>query len=287
MKIENMKIFLTVAQTLNINKAADELFLSHQNLSFIIKNMEKELGMTLFIRSKKGLQLTEDGADFLHIVQPIVTSYENFLNVKAEKNMLPVLNVYTTPTLSAYISNLLDVSFDEVCFLSMHKRNVNEMIDMLESNHQGVFLIPIYNGYPQIAADWKNKIVLLNDSAALIAHKDSVLINGMQNRADFSKLPLITSSYYLQSIENRMIINIDSIPTCKKVMREKGFAYSATQWVFETFFAPDGNWQLLGKETSKIEYTVIMNIPSHLKRIATDKFIPVLQELFTLRMEEA
>ena len=114
--------------------------------------------MTLFIRSKKGLQLTEDGADFLHIVQPIVTSYENFLNVKAEKNMLPVLNVYTTPTLSAYISNLLDVSFDEVCFLSMHKRNVNEMIDMLESNHQGVFLIPIYNGYPQIAADWKNKI---------------------------------------------------------------------------------------------------------------------------------
>ena len=106
-------------------------------------------------------------------------------------------------------------------------------------------------------------------------------------KADFSKLPLITSSYYLQSIENRMIINIDSIPTCKKVMREKGFAYSATQWVFETFFAPDGDWQLLGKETSKIEYTVIMNIPSHLKRIATDKFIPVLQELFTLRMEEA
>ena len=287
MKIENMKIFLTVAQTLNINKAADELFLSHQNLSFIIKNMEKELGMTLFIRSKKGLQLTEDGADFLHIVQPIVTSYENFLNAKAEKNMIPILNVYTTPTLSAYISNLLDVSFGEACFLSMHKRNVNEMIDMLESNHQGVFLIPIYNGYPQIAADWKNKIVLLNDSTALIAHKDSVLINGMQNRADYSKLPLITSSYYLQSIENRMIINIDSIPACKKVMREKGFAYSATQWVFETFFAPDGDWQLLSKETSKIEYTVIMNIPSHLKRIATDKFIPVLQELFTLRMEEA
>lgn len=34
MKIENLKIFIAVARIGNINKASDELYLSHQNLSF-------------------------------------------------------------------------------------------------------------------------------------------------------------------------------------------------------------------------------------------------------------
>ena len=59
MKIENLKIFITVAHTENMHKTAEMLFTSYQNISFIIKNMEKELGVALFIRDNKGMRYTQ------------------------------------------------------------------------------------------------------------------------------------------------------------------------------------------------------------------------------------
>ena len=47
MKIENLKIFLVAAQSGSIRKAADLLFVSPQNLSFIIRNLEQELKVQL------------------------------------------------------------------------------------------------------------------------------------------------------------------------------------------------------------------------------------------------
>lgn len=281
MKIENLKIFITVARIGNINKAADELYLSHQNLSFIIKNMEKELGMTLFIRSKKGIQLTEDGIEFLHVVQPIVTSYENFLNSRATKNMDSiVMNVYTTPTLATYISELQEFHVDGY-FLSMHKRNVNEMVDLLESNHQGIYIVPVYNGYPQIVQNRKEKFVLLRDKSVIIAHKNSEIAKRENlTRQELKEIPLLTSSYYLQDIKNRVVVNVDNLSTCKKLMRERPFCYSVTRWVYETFFAAEEEWVVLDEQDVDIEYTVLLNLPIHLREIVLHHFMPMITGLF-------
>lgn len=283
MKIENLKIFIEVARIGNINKAADALYLTHQNLSFIIRNMEKELGMTLFIRNTKGIQLTEDGIDFLHVVQPMVASYENFLKSKAEKNMQSiVLNIYTTPTLATYISELQEVNVSDY-FLSMHKRNVNELIDLLESNHQGIYIVPVYNGYPQIAKNQRDKIVLLQDKSVVIAHKNSEIARRKSiSRQEWNEVPLITSSYYLQEVKNRVVVNVDNLSTCKKLMRERPFCYSATRWVYETFFVADGEWLIVDEMNGEIEYTLLLNLPVYLKEIALKNFMPVVSEIFNV-----
>lgn len=54
-------IFYTVAKTGNISKAADELFMSQPAISKSIKKLEDLLKTTLFIRSSRGVTLTEDG----------------------------------------------------------------------------------------------------------------------------------------------------------------------------------------------------------------------------------
>lgn len=283
MKIENLKIFIEVARIGNINKAADVLYLTHQNLSFIIRNMEKELGMTLFIRSRKGIQLTEDGVEFLHVVQPMVASYENFLKSKAEKNMQSiVLNIYTTPTLATYISELQEVNVSDY-FLSMHKRNVNELIDLLESNHQGIYIVPVYNGYPQIAKNQRDKIVLLQDKSVVIAHKNSEIAKRKSiTRQEWNEVPLITSSYYLQEVKNRVVVNVDNLSTCKKLMRERPFCYSVTRWVYETFFVADGEWLIVDEMNGEIEYTLLLNLPVYLKEIALKNFMPIVSEIFNV-----
>lgn len=55
------KIFNTVAQTKNISKAAKVLFISQPAISKAISKLEKELDTTLFIRTSRGVSLTNEG----------------------------------------------------------------------------------------------------------------------------------------------------------------------------------------------------------------------------------
>lgn len=55
------KIFYEVAKSGNISKAAELLYISQPAVSKSITKLEQALGHTLFIRSKKGVKLTEEG----------------------------------------------------------------------------------------------------------------------------------------------------------------------------------------------------------------------------------
>ena len=61
MELRTLKYFVTVAEELNITKAAGILMMSQPPLSAQIKNLEEELGTQLFVRGKRQLRLTEAG----------------------------------------------------------------------------------------------------------------------------------------------------------------------------------------------------------------------------------
>ena len=61
MDIRTLSYFVTIAEELNITKAAEKLCMSQPPLSNQMKSLEEELGTTLFIRGKRHLQLTESG----------------------------------------------------------------------------------------------------------------------------------------------------------------------------------------------------------------------------------
>lgn len=56
----------------SINKAAQKLFLSQSSLSSSIRELEQELGITIFKRSNKGIELTNDGKEFIAHIRPII-----------------------------------------------------------------------------------------------------------------------------------------------------------------------------------------------------------------------
>ena len=62
MDLRSLKYFVVVAQELNITRASEKLNMSQPPLSNQIKALEEELGVTLFIRGKRHLQLTEAGS---------------------------------------------------------------------------------------------------------------------------------------------------------------------------------------------------------------------------------
>lgn len=61
MRIEQFEAIIEVAQQKSMQKAAEALYTSTQNISKLIKDFEKELHVQIFIRNKHGVFLTSEG----------------------------------------------------------------------------------------------------------------------------------------------------------------------------------------------------------------------------------
>lgn len=61
MELRTLRYFLTVAQEQNITHAAQKLHMSQPPLSRQLQQLEEELGVTLFIRGKRKIELTDEG----------------------------------------------------------------------------------------------------------------------------------------------------------------------------------------------------------------------------------
>ena len=73
MELRVLKYFLVVATERNISNAAKILYVSQPALSKQLKNLEEELGVTLFKRGNRNITLTEDGVYFLTKAKEILS----------------------------------------------------------------------------------------------------------------------------------------------------------------------------------------------------------------------
>ena len=67
-----MKYAVEVAKAGSLNKASDELLIAPPNLSRSVKELEADLGITIFDRSSKGMKLTRRGEEFIHYAKKIL-----------------------------------------------------------------------------------------------------------------------------------------------------------------------------------------------------------------------
>lgn len=80
MDIRHLEYFTEVAKHLNFTKAASSLHISQPSLSKTVKNMEDELGVPLFNRSFRHLELTDAGYALLHNAKHVLQAYQNLTN---------------------------------------------------------------------------------------------------------------------------------------------------------------------------------------------------------------
>ena len=79
MTLTQLHYVITIAETGSMNKAAELLYVAQPSLTNAIKELEKELGITLFFRNGKGVTLTNDGSEFLLYARQIYGEYETVL----------------------------------------------------------------------------------------------------------------------------------------------------------------------------------------------------------------
>ena len=77
MDFHHLKYFVEVADKKSFSKAARTLHISQSAISRTIKALEEELGVVLFMRNAKAVELTDAGTIFLSHAKRVVFMFEH------------------------------------------------------------------------------------------------------------------------------------------------------------------------------------------------------------------
>lgn len=86
MTLLQMSYIIEVEKCGSINRAAQCLFISQAALSSAIAEAEKELGITIFHRSNRGVSLTDDGRSLIAMITPLVEGNRKISRYYSEQN---------------------------------------------------------------------------------------------------------------------------------------------------------------------------------------------------------
>lgn len=114
--LELYRVFYAVAKHKHMTKASEELHISQPAISQSIKKLEDQLGGTLFLRSNKGMGLTEEGKMFYEYVKgalELINNAENeFTSFKDLSKGEIKIGCSTTLTKLVLMNSLKDFHLD-------------------------------------------------------------------------------------------------------------------------------------------------------------------------------
>ncbi|MCH3953775.1 MAG: LysR family transcriptional regulator [Eubacterium sp.] len=75
MTLQQLRQIITIADVGSMNEAAKQLYVSQPNLSAVVREIEEEAGITIFLRSNRGIKVTPDGEEFLGYARQVIEQY--------------------------------------------------------------------------------------------------------------------------------------------------------------------------------------------------------------------
>lgn len=86
MNLLHLKYAVEIEKTGSITKAANNLFMGQPNLSKAIKELENEIGITVFRRTTKGVVPTEKGGEFLGYAKAVLQQFDEMVSLYKPKS---------------------------------------------------------------------------------------------------------------------------------------------------------------------------------------------------------
>ncbi len=76
MTLQQLHYVITIAEAGSMNKASELLYVAQPSLTSAVKELEREIGISIFNRSGRGVTLTNEGAEFLLYAKQLYAQYE-------------------------------------------------------------------------------------------------------------------------------------------------------------------------------------------------------------------
>lgn len=172
MNFDEVKTFLSVVETTNIAKAANQLFISQGTASTRIQNLEIELGIKLFYRQKgiKGVVLTPEGEIFLPIAHKYISICQEAEHIK-ELEIYKELRVGASDMFNSFILPEAYKSFIESyseIVLTIQTEHSTEIHQLIENQQLDIGLVWVLHNFPSVFSK-----PLYEEEMVYIYHKDS------------------------------------------------------------------------------------------------------------------
>jgi DNA-binding transcriptional LysR family regulator len=238
--LPQIEAFLEVARRQNLSRAAKALFVSQPTLTARLQSLEGSLGEQLFIRTRRGMRLTEAGEAFLpfaeHAVAALADGRQRLDELRrgvAGRLVLgapPTVSTYTLPALLARFSAahpnvrlaVKTGTSEEVLEMVLHDQVQLGIIRSLA--HQEVQSVPLYTdalvliagpGH-RLAGSQAGRQVRLADLAGEVL----VLFGRSSSYLEFT-----TATFRQAGVLPNSVLELDNIEAAKKMV-ERGLGVS-------------------------------------------------------------
>lgn len=95
MKLQQLRYFQCLAHYLHYHKASEALYISQPTLSFAIKELEKKLGVALFKKEGRTIQLSQEGKIFLDYVSKSLQILDEGIHAIQPKKEIKISSIPT------------------------------------------------------------------------------------------------------------------------------------------------------------------------------------------------
>lgn len=150
MTLQQLKYMIEIVNAGSINAAAEKLFLSQPSLSNAVKELEKELGIEIFLRSNRGISLSADGAEFLGYARQVVEQSDlleqRYKKVKPSRRIFSVSTQHYAFSVNAFVHLLEEYDKDEYEF-TLRETRTHDIIEDVKNlrSEIGVLYLSDFN----------------------------------------------------------------------------------------------------------------------------------------------
>lgn len=147
--LQQLKYVITIADSGSMNTAAKKLFISQPSLSGTVKELEKEIGIEIFQRSNRGIQMTPQGEEFLSYARQVIEQYKllegKYIGKKAKKKFSVSMQHYTF-AVKAFIETAKQVGMEEYEF-AVYEAKTQEVIENVKNfkSELGIIYLTDFN----------------------------------------------------------------------------------------------------------------------------------------------
>ena len=150
MRFQQLHYIIKIVETGSMNEAAKQLFITQPSLSNAVRDLEREMGIDIFIRNPKGITLTKDGVEFLSYARQVVEQTplleERYKGKNTSRELFSVSAQHYAFVVNAFVSLLKGTDMSQY-ELFLRETRTYEIIDDVKNfrSEIGVLFLNSYN----------------------------------------------------------------------------------------------------------------------------------------------
>ncbi|MBE5807772.1 MAG: LysR family transcriptional regulator [Clostridiales bacterium] len=144
MTLQQLNYVVTISETGSFNKAAERLYVAQPSLTAAVKELERELSVTIFNRTGRGVTLTADGLEFLPYARQVLEQYQNLIDVFGNKGTRKQKFAVSTQHYSFAVKAFVEMtrSFDVAQYeFAIRETRTRDVIDDVASSRSEIGIL--------------------------------------------------------------------------------------------------------------------------------------------------